>query len=180
MDKIIYDLQRATSSAPTALSYLRAFFTDPGFKAVVYYRLANFFARKGVRYLPRIIACRATGKTASDISPFAEIGPGLVIKHSVGIVIGCGVKIGANCTLLQSVTLGEKYSRDGSHNYPVIGDNVTICAGAVILGSVSIGNHSTIGANSLVLNDVEPNAIVAGSPARLLNSTTWSKYAHKE
>lgn len=156
------------------------FFTDPGFKAVTYYRLASFFAQKGVRYLPRLIACHATGKTGADISPFAQIGPGFVVKHSVGIVIGCGTKLGANCTILQCVTLGEKYSKDGSHNYPIIEDNVTICAGTVILGNVRVGCNSTIGANSIVLRDVERNSVVAGIPAKHLYNNECILTASKE
>jgi serine O-acetyltransferase len=147
-------------------TFMRGYLIDTGFKSIVYYRIANYLFKKKIPYLPNLIASHSISKTAADIRPQADIGPGFVIKHSVGIVIGTGVIIGKNCTILQNATLGEKYAQDGSHLYPVIGDNVTICAGAVLLGAVEIGNNSIIGANSVVIGHVCENEIVAGAPAR--------------
>jgi serine O-acetyltransferase len=79
-------------------------------------------------------------------------------------VIGPGVIIGSDCRIFHNVTLG---SRDGT-TYPVVGNGVTLYPGAVILGAVHLGDNSVVGANAVVLNDVGPNQIVAGNPARLI------------
>jgi serine O-acetyltransferase len=99
-----------------------------------------------------------------DILPGAVIGEGLRIDHPVGIVIGAGAKIGSGCILLQNVTIGTRYidSKDYDNQFPVIGNNVTISAGAVILGGVVVGNNSTVGANSVVLADIQEDSTVTG------------------
>mgnify|MGYP001545841095 CR=1 FL=1 len=86
--------------------------------------------------------------------------------HPVGIVIGSGVTLGMNCKIYQNVTLGGK--GDGEEQ-PVLGDNVTIYANAVIAGGVIIGDNAVVGANSLVLADVPANETVAGIPAKVLS-----------
>ena len=106
--------------------------------------------------------------TGAEIRPECGIGPGLLIQHPSGIVIGSGVVIGARCTLLQNVTLGEKYSHLGGHHYPRLGNNVTVCAGAVVLGSVVLGDDAVIGANSVVLSDVPSGTTAIGAPARIV------------
>jgi serine O-acetyltransferase len=166
MNNITQDMKMAFMGKSGIIPFIRGFLIDTGFKSVVYYRIANYLFRKKIPYISNLIASHSIAKTAADIRPPADIGPGLVIKHSVGVVIGNGVIIGDNCTILQNVTLGEKYSQDGTHLYPKIGNNVTICAGAVILGAVEIANNAIIGANSVVIRNVYENEIVAGAPAR--------------
>jgi len=86
--------------------------------------------------------------------------------HPVGIVIGIGVKIGSNCMIFQNVTLGTKslFSSD----YPTIGNNVIIGANSIIMGDVEIGNDVTIGAFTLVNRSIPSKAIVVGNPARII------------
>jgi serine O-acetyltransferase len=105
---------------------------------------------------------------AIDILPGASIGDGLRIDHPVGIVIGAGVKMGSGCVLLQNVTIGTRYidSADYNDEFPVIGNNVTIGAGAVILGGVHLGDNCTIGANSVILVDVPKGSTVVGVHTR--------------
>jgi serine O-acetyltransferase len=105
-----------------------------------------------------------------DFVPGADIGPGLLIEHPSGVVIGGGVVIGSRCTLLQNVTLGERYG-DGRppHEYPCIGDGVTIGAGACLLGGIEVGDGAVIGANSVVIHDVPALRVAVGIPARLLD-----------
>ena len=89
--------------------------------------------------------------------------------HPIGIVIHPDVKIGKNCMIFQNVTIGQgKYSKKHKTNVPVIGDNVTIYANAVIIGGIVIGNNAVIGAGSIVLKDVEANTTVVGNPARVI------------
>ncbi|MGJ9383952.1 serine O-acetyltransferase [Salipaludibacillus sp. CF4.18] len=99
----------------------------------------------------------------------SKIGKRLKMPHPTSIVIGDGVVIGDNVTLYQNVTLGKKMGNiNSSHDYPVIGNNVTIFAGAQIIGSVLIGNGSIIGANSVVLESVEENSVYAGIPSKMI------------
>lgn len=107
------------------------------------------------------------------ISPKAQIGKQLKFPHPLGIVIGENVKIGSQVTIYQNVTLGQNLGY-----YPEVGDNVIIYANAVIIGNVKIGNHVIIGANSVVIKDIPDNAIVAGSPAKIIkyNSNCEGRY----
>ncbi len=162
------DLQAATQRKPTVVRFARTWIVDAGFRAVTLYRVANLLHRYRVRFLPNAIAAQSVWSTGADIRPPAEIGPGFVIKHSVGVVIGAGARIGANCTILQNVTIGEKLGRTNDHTYPTIGDGVVVGVGAAILGPVTIGSGAVVGANSVVIRDVRAGATVVGAPAREL------------
>ncbi len=97
----------------------------------------------------------------------AKIGDGTLIGYQgIGIVIHKESVIGRNCHISQNVTIGGGGGPDGG--LPVIGDNVTVGAGAVILGNVHIGNNASIGANAVVLNDIPANAVAVGVPARVV------------
>jgi serine O-acetyltransferase len=104
------------------------------------------------------------------ISCAAEIGPGFLIAHVGGLVIGAGTRMGKDCDVRHNVTFGGNYNKvdaDG-RAYPWVGDNVSVGAGAVILGPVRIGSNAVIGANSVVTRDVPDNAIVLGIPAQVV------------
>jgi len=106
-----------------------------------------------------------------EVSPRCEIGPGILIPHSSGTVIGA-TRIGNHATVFQGVTLGAK-ELDGGFNpamRPEIGDNVVLGAGCKILGGIKLGDNVTVGANSVVLESVEANCTVVGIPARKLVS----------
>lgn len=94
---------------------------------------------------------------------------GTKFVHPVGIVIAPEVQIGKNCTILQNVTIGNggKFNESA---YPVIGDNVTILAGAVVVGGIKVGDNAVIAANAVVRNNVEKNTMVAGVPARYMKT----------
>ena len=99
------------------------------------------------------------------------VAKGTKFPHLLGIVVSRAATIGNNCIIYQNVTIGAKSYELGNGdpiNYPILGDNVTIYAGAVIVGHVKIGNNAIIGANSVVISDVPENAVVAGNPARLI------------
>ncbi|MBJ2152693.1 serine acetyltransferase [Paracoccus sp. IB05] len=101
------------------------------------------------------------------LSPLAVLGRSLNLPHPTGIVIGDGVVIGDRVTIYQNVTLGRKYA--GTPSYPVVGNDVVIYAGVVIIGPVSIGDGAVIAANSVVTKTVPPGAVFAGVPARRIS-----------
>ncbi|HAX9712279.1 serine O-acetyltransferase [Serratia marcescens] len=127
----------------------------------------NIFERICFRLLVKNLK-RLQIKYGIEIPHQASIGEGLLIPHFGGIVIHPNVKIGKNCTILQGVTIGNNLFKS-REDVATIGDNVTIAAGAKIVGPVTIGDNVTIGANSVVTSDIEPNCIVAGMPATIIS-----------
>jgi serine O-acetyltransferase len=156
------------ANALTMLSYLRR----PGFSAVFLYRLSAACVKRGVfgKTMSRVFARINLWFNGCEIYPEAVIGPGFLIGHSVGVVIGMAT-IGRNFRIQQNTTLGVRNFTDDEHNpvsYPVVGDDVTICVGAAVLGGITIGNGAMIGANAVVLEDVPDNCVAVGVPARIL------------
>jgi serine O-acetyltransferase len=133
----------------------------PRIRAVVYYRASQLLVRKGLGPLAYAAENRAIRGSGAEISPYALIGPGLCLMHSVGIVIGPEVSIGRNLRIYQGVTLGDG-SRPGQ---PKIGNDVTIGCNAAVLGRVSVGDRAVIGANAVVTRDVPDDAVAVGIPA---------------
>jgi serine O-acetyltransferase len=133
----------------------------PRIRAVVYYRLSQLFVRKGLGPLAFAAENRAIRSSGAEISPYALIGPGLCLMHSVGIVIGPKVSVGRNLRIYQGVTLGDG-SRPGQ---PKIGNDVTIGCNAAVLGGVAVGDRVVIGANAVVTRDVPDDAVAVGIPA---------------
>lgn len=100
------------------------------------------------------------------------VGPGLALQHGVGLVVHQQVVIGSGCTLRNGVTIGERPPREG---VPVLGDGVDVGVNAVILGPITIGNVSVVGAGSVVIQSVDAGSIVAGNPARLIRRADQSQ-----
>jgi serine O-acetyltransferase len=103
------------------------------------------------------------------LAPSARIGPGLRLPHPVAVVVGEGAVIGSNVTLYQGVTLGR--SNEVSEAYPVLEDEVTVYAGAVLVGGITVGRGAVVAANAVVLADVPPYATAVGAPARMLSAS---------
>lgn len=98
-----------------------------------------------------------------------QIGSSLQLQHGIALVVNHGTKIGSNCVLRHSTSIGNKFLADGSTtDCPIIGDNVEVGSNVVIMGPISIGNRAIIGAGAVVVKDVPENAIVAGNPAKFL------------
>jgi serine O-acetyltransferase len=106
--------------------------------------------------------------TGADIAWSARIGPGLVLWHPTGVVIGPRVVVGRDARVQQGITLGAARSRTGKDGDPVLGDGVYVGAGARVLGPVRIGDRARIGANAVVLTDVPDDASAVGVPARII------------
>ena len=106
---------------------------------------------------------------SADVPPQMKIGKGTVFPHdALGCVFHPGVKIGENCKILHGVTMG---GRAGHKGLPIIGDNVVVGTHAQILGNVTVGNNSIVGAGAIVTHDVPDNVVVVGNPAKILEST---------
>ncbi len=142
-------------------------FLYPSFKAILKYRRAHRLYEKKHYFLARWISQRAARKTGIEIHPGATIGKGLFIDHGHGVVIGETTIIGDNVTLYQGVTLGGTGKQKGKR-HPTLEDNVMVGTGAKVLGDITIGAGSMIGAGSVVLSDVPPNSTVVGVPGRVV------------
>ena len=159
------DVAAAHSRDPAArdVGSLEILATWPGVHAVLAYRLAHALRGAGVPVLPRVIAAIARAITGIEIHPAATIGTGLFIDHGMGVVIGETAEIGNDVTLYQGVTLGGTGFATGKR-HPTVEDNVTIGSGAKLLGPITVGHGSKIGANSVVIHDVPANSTVVGNP----------------
>jgi serine O-acetyltransferase len=135
----------------------------PGVHAVLVHRVAHALSDSGVPVVPRLLAMGARTLTGIEIHPAARVGRGLFIDHGMGVVIGETAEIGEDVTLYQGVTLGGTGFATGKR-HPTVEDNVTIGSGAKLLGPITVGHGSKVGANSVVIHDVPPNSTVVGNP----------------
>jgi serine O-acetyltransferase len=135
----------------------------PGVHAVLAHRVAHALFEAHVPFLPRLIAGVARALTGIEIHPAARIGADLFIDHGMGVVIGETAEIGDSVTLYQGVTLGGTGFATGKR-HPTVQDNVTIGSGAKLLGPITIGHGSKIGANTVVIHDVPEKSTVVGNP----------------
>ncbi len=138
---------------------LESLLFENGYQAVVLYRLASWFKRHRIPFFGPLIARLSLFLNGVDVSPGARIGPGLMIVHGVGLVIGDHTRIGADAMLLHQVTIGaSKYERRSE--MPRLGDNVFVAAGARLIGGIEIGDNVFIGANAVVTRDIPSNSRV--------------------
>lgn len=132
---------------------LESLLFENGYQAVVLYRLAHWFKRRGIPFFGPLFGRLSVWLTGVDISPGAEIGPGLMISHGQGIVIGRWARIGANVTLLHQATLGGP-ALDRREEMPRLGDDILVGAGARLIGGIEVGDGAIIGANAVVTEDI--------------------------
>jgi len=154
---------RTRDPAARGVGSLQVLATWPGVHALLAHRLANALYRARVPFLPLAIAAIARSITGIEIHPAATIGQGFFIDHGMAVVIGQTAEIGDDVTLYQGVTLGGTGFATGKR-HPTVQDNVTIGSGAKLLGPITVGHGSKIGAGSVVIHDVPPNSTVVGNP----------------
>jgi len=140
---------------------LRLLWTHVGLRATSWYRLSHDAHRRHLPLLPGMISRMNLRRYGLDIVSSVPIGPGLYIPHPVGTVV-MAVSLGSRCHLIHNVTIGMRTVQA----FPRIGDNVTISAGARVLGDIHVGDGATIGANAVVITNVPDGATMVGAPAR--------------
>ena len=166
-DLLKTDAIAAYAGDPAAAGFPLIIRCYPGFHASVVYRVAHVIYAEGERYYAREVMEALHGLTGIDIHPGAVIGSHFFIDHGVGVVIGETCVVGRWCRLYQSVTLGAMHFEEdgpvlkrGVKRHPTIGDGVTIGSGAKVLGNITVGSHTAIGANCWISRDVEPLSLV--------------------
>lgn len=164
----VSDVNAAFYKDPAARSLIEVLTSYPGIKALLLYRIAHFFWKLGLPYIPRYISGIARELTAVEIHPGAEIGSEFFIDHGAGVVIGETAEIGNNVTIYAGVVLGGT-NLEQKKRHPTLGDNVVVGTGAKILGPITLGDNVRVGANSVVVNDVPSNCVVVGVPAKILS-----------
>jgi serine O-acetyltransferase len=178
MQAVRGDLYRYDGASGLA-GFLRCYLREPGFRFTFWLRMSGSLPcgplGKLLRPIARVRRHHLEIRYGISIPREAKIGPGLFIGHFGGIVVHPCARIGANCNLSHDVTLGQ--INCGKHKgFPTVGRNVYIGPGARVLGNVNVGDGSAIGANAVVLNDVEPNGVAVGIPARVVSDQGSAGY----
>jgi serine O-acetyltransferase len=161
------DIEVVFEQDPAARSYLEVILTYSGLHAIWSHRLAHAFFKRKFYFIARVISQISRFFTGIEIHPGAKIGRRFFIDHGMGVVIGETCEIGDNVTVFQGVTLGGTGKEKGKR-HPTIKDNALIATGAKVLGSITIGENSKIGAGSVVLKEVPPNSTVVGVPGKVV------------
>ena len=161
------DIEVVFDQDPAARTYIEVCLTYSGLHALWSHRIAHAFYRKKIFFIARSISQISRFFTGIEIHPGAKIGKRFFIDHGMGVVIGETCEIGDNVTIYQGVTLGGTGKEKGKR-HPTLEDNVLVATGAKVLGSITIGESSKIGAGSVVLKDVSPHSTVVGIPGRVV------------
>lgn len=161
------DIQAVFDNDPAARNWFEVIFTYSGLHAIWAHRIAHWFYQRKLYTIARMISQISRFFTGIEIHPGAKIGQRLFIDHGMGVVIGETCEIGDDVIIFQGVTLGGTGKEKGKR-HPTIGNHVVISSGAKVLGSFTVGDHSRIGSNAVVLREVPPNSTVVGIPGRIV------------
>lgn len=158
LDNLHHDLRRLAEfklgrPRPSLKLVVESLLFDNGFQAVVLHRLAHALKKSGVPLLGPAIGRLSTFLTSTEIAPAARIGPGLMISHGMGIVVGQWASLGSGCTLMHQATLGAT-AMATLEGMPTVGNDVFIGAGARLVGPIHVGDGALIGTNAVVSRDV--------------------------
>ncbi|MBP7216383.1 MAG: serine O-acetyltransferase [Candidatus Omnitrophica bacterium] len=160
------DIKAAQQKDPAAKSFIEVLLLYRGLHALVIFRIAHALYSVKLYFFARALSEWARFITGIEIHPGATIGKRFFIDHGTGVVIGETAVIGDDVLLYQGVTLGGTGLEKGKR-HPTIGNNVVIGTGAKVLGNITVGDNSYIGANAVVIKDVPPNSTVVGVPGRI-------------
>jgi serine O-acetyltransferase len=168
------DVRTARTKDPAAPGFITVALLYSGVHAVWGYRIANRLWTSGFRFSARFLSQFVRFLTGVEIHPAAEIGRRLFIDHGAGVVIGETAEIGDDVLLYHSVTLGgDSMRREKRH--PTLEDGVTVGANATLLGDITVGEAASVGAGSVVVDDVPANATVVGVPAEPVDDANRSR-----
>ena len=160
--RIKEDLQTAILRDPAARNRIEVLLTYPGIHALWGYRVTNFLWRRKFKLLARIYSNWIRALTGIEIHPAATIGRRFFIDHGMGVVIGETANVGDDVMVYHGVTLGSRGFAHGKR-HPTIGNDVVIGAGAKVLGNITVGSGSRIGANAVITSDVAPRSAQSNS-----------------
>jgi serine O-acetyltransferase len=169
---IAQDIQTIKDKDPAARSVLEIVLLYPGFHALLCHRISHKFFKWHIPFIPRFLSQLARFFTGIEIHPGATIGYNFFIDHGMGVVIGETTVIKDNVLIYQGVTLGGTGKELGKR-HPTVEDNVTIGAGAKVLGNITIGANSNVGAGSVVIDDVPEHSTVVGVPGRIVQQKVY-------
>lgn len=172
IENVKNDIQTIKEKDPSARSVFEIVLLYSGFHALLSYRIAHKLQKWGIPFFPRLISQLARFFTGIEIHPGAQIGKSFFIDHGMGVVIGETTIIGDNVLIYQGVTLGGTGKELGKR-HPTIMDGVTIGAGAKVLGNITIGENSNVGAGSVVVDNVPENSTVVGVPGRIIRQRVF-------
>lgn len=165
--EILDDLRVPVERDPAARGYLDVILSYPGFHAITAHRFIHRLYGTGMPLLPRFLSNIVRFATGIEIHPAARIGRRFFIDHGMGVLIGETAEVGNDVTLYKGVTLGGT-SLGGGKRHPTIGDNVVVGTNASVLGAITVGEGSRIGAGSVVVRDVPARSTVVGIPGRIV------------
>lgn len=166
-DQIRTTIRSVSERDPAARSSLEIILCYPGVHAVLGHRVSHWLWNRGQKLFARWLSQLTRSLTGIEIHPGAKIGPGLFVDHGMGVVIGETAEIGAGVTMYHGVTLGGTSLNKGKR-HPTLEDNVVVGAGAKVLGAITIGANSRVGANAVVVKSVPPNSVVVGVPGQIV------------
>lgn len=164
------DVLVAFERDPAARSVVEILLCYPGLHALILHRFAHALWRRGIRLGARLLSAFSRFLTGIEIHPGAEIGRRCFIDHGMGVVVGETTVIGNDVLIYQGVSLGGTSLNRGKR-HPTIEDYVVVGLGAAVLGPVTIGRHSRVGAGSVVVASVPPHATVVGVPGRIVSES---------
>ncbi|KRA22340.1 serine acetyltransferase [Microbacterium sp. Root61] len=159
------DIEAAKLRDPAARSSFELALLYPGLHAVWAHRANHWLWTHRARFLARTGSQLTRWLTGIEIHPGAVIGRRFFIDHGMGVVIGETVEVGDDVMLYHGVTLGGR-QREGGKRHPTLGDRVAVGAGAKVLGPITIGADSVIGANAVVTRDAPADSVLVGVPAK--------------
>lgn len=174
LDTIKEDVRTARTKDPAATSAVTVALLYSGVHAVWGYRIANWLWERDFHFSARFLSQVVRFLTGVEIHPAAEIGRRLFIDHGAGVVIGETAEIGDDVLLYHGVTLGgDSMRREKRH--PTLNDGVTVGANATLLGDITVEEAASVGAGSVVVDDVPANATVVGVPAEPIDDASRSQ-----
>lgn len=167
LQHIRHDVRCVLERDPAARSALEVVFLYPGLHALWAHRISHALYKRKFYFLARYFSQLTRFWTQIEIHPGAQIGTGVFIDHGSGVVIGETAVVGNDVTIYQGVTLGGT-ALEPVKRHPTIGDRVIIGSGAKVLGNITIGSDTRIGANAVVTKSVKDHSVVVGVPGQVI------------